>query len=158
MESVKLNQPITYEDLKQLNPSLQHLYLDHLIRDYKARRKDLLEMLGITAPTWHRLVKGLPNPLTFNGKPEHPSEEWLRFINGEAEAVTPDAPPTPTQTDDEPEVEIRPISTTIIAKPVVLPNQISFTLDGTVSDLTDLLSVFTDAAMNYRFELTIRKP
>lgn len=157
MESVKLNQPITYDELKLLNPSLQFLYLEHLIKDYKARRKDLLEMLRISPPTWQRITQGLPNKLAFNGKPEHPSEEWLRFINGEAEDVTPDDQPAPGQADAEPEVEVRPISTVLIAKPDVLPRQFSFTLDGTVSDLAALLSVFTEENAVYSFDLTIRK-
>lgn len=90
VESIKLNQPMSWARLRELTPSLQYLYLDHLVNDHKARRVDLVSMLGIAACTFQRLVGTLPGRISFHGRPRKQAPEWERFMAaGYQDAPTP---------------------------------------------------------------------
>ena len=87
VEQVNLNRPMTYAELKLLNKSMQHLYLDHLVTAHKARRVDLQAMLGIAPSTMYKLASSLPEKLAFTGKPKRPAREWLAFLAAAQEAA-----------------------------------------------------------------------
>ena len=95
MSTVKLNQPITYAEFKTLTPTLQALYLDHLIREYHARRIDVVQMLGISQSMWGKIKPTIPCKLDFPKGKHEPAPEWLAFIGGAAEEITP--PPMPKE-------------------------------------------------------------
>lgn len=153
VSTVKLNQPITYAELQTLTPSLRFLYLDNLIHHYKARRIDIVAMLGIAQNTWAKLLPTLPGELIFEGKPKHPAPEWLEFIGGQAPEIVPEdvrATPAP---DLGPIVEVRPVE---IERPV-LPDRIDLSITGTPAQLIDLLSMLTEADRTYSFRLSFNK-
>ena len=93
VERVSLNRPMTYAELKQLSPTLQILYLDHLVNAHHARRADLLAMLGIAPSTLHLLMKALPGKLIFKGRPRQPHPQWIAFMSQEPVAVEAAQPP-----------------------------------------------------------------
>lgn len=150
VSTVKLNQPITYAEFQTLTPSLKFLYLDNLIHHYKARRIDIVTMLGIAQNTWAKLLPTLPGKLIFEGKPKHPAPEWLEFIGGHAEEIVPeDARDLP----HDPIVEVQPVE---IEQPV-LPDRIDLSITGTPAQLIDLLSMLTEADKTYSFRLSFTK-
>ena len=175
VSTVKLNQPITYAELKELSPSLRVLYLDHLIHEYRARQTDIAAMLGITPPTFYKFMKKLPGKLDFGAVRKKPAPEWLEFIGGQAPEITP--PPLeviepeigpdfgieepeivpPPEPDPEPQVKVEPLTVELplIIKPTVLPDKVTFSLTGTPGQLVDLLPVFTKPDNKYRFELSL---
>lgn len=159
VSTVKLNQPITYAELQTLTPSLRFLYLDNLIHRYKARRKDLKEMLGISNGTMQKIIDSLPGKLILNGAPHKPAPEWLEFIGGQAPEIVPEdirATPAP---DPDPIVEMRPveIEQPLIPQPPVLPDRIDLPITGTPAQLIDLLSLLTEADKTYSFRLSFTK-
>jgi len=156
VSTVKLNQPITYAELQTLTPSLKFLYLDNLIHRYKARRVDIVAMLGIAQNTWVRLLPTLPGKLIFEGKPKHPAPEWLEFIGGQAEEIEPEDVRDLTP---DPVVEVQPIEIEqpLIPQPPVLPDRIDLSITGTPAQLIDLLSMLTEADKTYGFRLSFTK-
>lgn len=163
VSTVKLNQPITYAELQTLTPSLKFLYLDNLIHRYKARRVDIVTMLGIAQNTWVRLLPTLPGKLIFEGKPKHPAPEWLEFIGGRAEEIEPedvrDLPADTPAPDPDPIVEVQPveIEQPLIPQPPILPDRIDLSITGTPAQLIDLLSMLTEADQSYSFRLSFNK-
>lgn len=95
-EAINLNRPMTFTELKQISPTLQFLYLDHLVNVHKARRVDLVEMLGIAPMTMQRLIKALPGKLDFIGKRKHQAPEWIAFRERAAQEAA-QAPEADTQ-------------------------------------------------------------
>ena len=55
VESISLNSPMSWARLRELTPTLQFLYLDHLVNEHKARRVDLCAMLGVATCTFWKL-------------------------------------------------------------------------------------------------------
>lgn len=166
VSSVKLNQPITYEELKELTPSLRFLYLDNLIHRYKARRIDLVAMLGISNPGFGKMMAKLPGKLIFHGAPHNPAPEWLAFINGEAEEIMPEdvralRNPEPAAEEpiaEEPTIGVTPLmldSPVLVAKPEVNPYHVTLSLIGTPAQLADVIAMLTDKDTAYDFEVTI---
>lgn len=170
VSTVKLNQPITYAELKELSPSLRVLYLDHLIHEYKARQIDIAAMLGVTPPTFCKLIKKLPGKLDFGAVRKKPAPEWLEFIGGQAPEITPppiepdvdpgfgiEEPEIMPPPDPEPQVKVEPLTVELplIIRPTVLPDKVTFALTGTPGQLVDLLPVFTKPDSKYRFELSL---
>lgn len=171
VSSVKLNMPITYEELKELTPSLRFLYLDNLIHRYKARRIDLVAMLGISNPGFGNMMAKLPGKLEFKGSHHKPAPEWLAFINGEAAEIVPEdvrdlRDPVPAAAEpavvepipDEPTVEVSPVvldSPVLVAKPEINPYRVTLSLVGTPAQLADVIAVLTDKDTAYDFEVTI---
>lgn len=156
VSTVKLNQPITYAELQTLTPSLKFLYLDNLIHHYKARRIDIVTMLGVAQNTWVKLLPTLPGKLIFEGKPKHPAPEWLEFIGGRAEEIEPEDVRDLTP---EPLVEVQPveIEQPLIPQPPVLPDRIDLSITGTPAQLIDLLSMLTEADRSYSFRISFNK-
>lgn len=90
VESIKLNQPMSWARLRELTPTLQLLYLDHLVNEHKARRVDLCSMLGVATCTFWKLQQALPGKLVFKGQPKKPAPEWEAFMAvGYQNATTP---------------------------------------------------------------------
>ena len=171
VSTVKLNQPITYAELKELTPSLRFLYLDNCINRYKARRLDLVAMLGISNPGFGRMIAKLPGKLEFKGGLHKPAPEWLAFINGEAAEIIPEdvralRDPVPAAAEpavvepipDEPTVEVSPVvldSPVLVTKPEINPYRVTLSLVGTPAQLADVIAVLTDKDTAYDFEVTI---
>lgn len=172
VSTVKLNQPITYAEFKELSPSLKFLYVDHLIHEYKARRVDIVNMLGISQSLWTKIAPTIPGKLEFVGHKRTPAPEWLEFIGGKAEEIKPDfddfdhklyvgpfskTPEPIPEPSPEPEtgVDFKPLTVELplIIRPPVLPDKVTFSLTGTPGQLVDLLPVFTKPDKQYRFEL-----
>lgn len=80
VESISLNSPMSWARLRELTPTLQFLYLDHLVTEHKARRVDLCAMLGVATCTFWKLQQKLPGKLLFNGNPKKPAPEWEAFM------------------------------------------------------------------------------
>ena len=112
--ALNLNRPATYEELTKVSTSLQFLYLDHLINEFKARRVDLIDMLGVSESTFERMNRKLPGKLIFKGRPRKPDPRWLEFMQGELPAPAPEEPsdeepaptPDPAPSDEEPAAAI----------------------------------------------------
>lgn len=159
VETVKLNTPMTWAELKQLTPTLQFLYLDECVTRYKARRKDLVAMLCISQSGWNKFVPTLPGKLDFGtcgGHRRKPAPEWLAFISPKSapeiqspvEAEAPAEIPAPAI----PVVLDHPV---LIAKPEVNPYRVTLEMNGTLSQLSDLIAVLTDGQTTYNFAVTI---
>lgn len=155
VETVNVNQPMTYAELSDLSPSLQFLYLDELVNRHKARRKDLLDMLGCSTSTFHRMLPTLPGKLIFNGRPKSPAPEWLAFIRQSVPAPDPEPiddpraiPATTPAPDPEPEkVDTNP------PQPIVIQSG-SFTIHGTAADLLATLARLIDTAEPLTYTLS----
>lgn len=153
-ETVNLNRPMTYEELTALSPTLQFLYLDNCINKYKARRTDLVKMLGCAQGTFTRLLPTLPGKLIFHGKPKQPAPEWLAFIKDTASVPDPaDDPRAVAATTPAPDPDIKqdpnpPQPVTILSG--------SFTLHGTAADLLAALArmIDTGEALTYTLSFT----
>ena len=154
MSTVKLNQPITWVELKELTPTLQVLYLDNLIHHYHGRLCDIADMLGVEPTTLGGHIKRLPGKLDFTGvrgKRKVQPPEWLEFVEGRAKEIAPeDIRATP---DPDPIVEVQPVE---IEQPV-LPDRIDLSITGTPAQLIDLLSMLTEADRTYSFRLSFNK-
>lgn len=68
VESISLNSPMSWARLRELTPTLQFLYLDHLVNEHKARRVDLCAMLGVATCTFWKLQQKLPGKLVLKVK------------------------------------------------------------------------------------------
>lgn len=162
MSTVKLNQPITWFELKELTPTLQVLYLDNLIHHYHGRLCDIAAMLGVEPTTLGGHIKRLPGKLNFTGvrgKRKVQPPEWLEFIGGQAPEIVPEdvrATPAP---DPDPIVEVQPveIEQPFIPQPPILPDRIDLSITGTPAQLIDLLSMLTEADKTYSFRLSFNK-
>ena len=160
-----------YAELKELTPSLRFLYLDNCINRYKARRLDLVAMLGISNPGFGKMIAKLPGKLEFKGGLHKPAPEWLAFINGEAAEIIPEdvralRDPVPAAAEpavvepipDEPTVEVSPVvldSPVLVTKPEINPYRVTLSLVGTPAQLADVIAVLTDKDTAYDFEVTI---
>ena len=147
VESIKLNKPCTYAELKTVTPSLQFLYLDHLVHEYKARRVDLLTMLCISNTCLTKLQKRLPGKLIFQGKARQPSPEWQAFITGfapevEATAPIPEPEPEPQAADPGP----------VTLGPELLAG--SVTLVATLPELQEVLAQWVNTSRPYKFTVS----
>ena len=80
VESLEMNKPMVWSRLRALSPTLQFLYLDHLVNEYHARRADLLEMLGVSQSTFWYLQQKLPGKLFFKSGYKKPAPEWEQFM------------------------------------------------------------------------------
>lgn len=155
LESINLNQPMTYAELKAVSPSLRSTYLHHLVDDLGARRKDLMGMLGISDATMFKLLKSLPEPVVFQkGRPKV-KRSWLEFLKvpvpetqGEdippeviVEAPAPDPTPEPEKVDPNP------------PQPIVIQSG-SFTIHGTAADLLATLARLIDTAEPLTYTLS----
>lgn len=150
VSTVKLNQPITYAEFKTLTPTLQALYLDHLIHEYHARRIDVVQMLGISQSLWGKIKPTIPCKLSFPKGKHDPAPEWLAFIGGEAEEITP--PPMPEET---PAAEPETAQQEEMLLPPILSGSITM-----VAALPDLLSQLTRLVQEdtaYQFTVSFSK-
>jgi len=150
MSTIRLNKPATYTELMELTPSLRLLYLDHLVNHYKARRIDIVSMLGIAQTTFAKMLPTLPGKLTFHGRAKQPSAEWTQFINGEA--------PTPIEEIESAEPPTQIPSATkeslLIRKPSVLPTRITLDFNGGIQQLGELLLVLLNGDQTYHFTVS----
>ena len=157
VESIKLNQPITYTELRQLSPSMQFLYLDHCIHEYHARRVDLIAMLGICQQTWSNFTATLPGKLTFKGKRQSPAPEWTAFIQGQAEPIAPPAPEPETPAWSNEIGEPIPIKAEDV-KPVMPPILSgSITMVAALPDLLSQLTRLVEEDTAYQFTVSFSK-
>lgn len=147
VESIKLNTPITYAELKKLNPNLQYLYLEHCVTTHKGRRKDIVDMLGINQATFARLLPTLPGCLEFKGRPKTVAPEWTAFIGG---TETTDPIPEP-----EPEAEPKEEKKEIVLEPPVLSG--SITMVATLPDLGAQLLKLISGDTAYQFTVSFSR-
>lgn len=150
VSTVKLNKPTTYAEIRKLTPSLQYLYLDHLITHYGARRRDLQDMLGCSDGTMNKLLNSLPGKLIFEGRPKHPSKEWKAFLAGQAPEPIPDQPVPPA-----PEPEPQEEKGEVVLAPPVLSG--SITMVAVLSDLQDQLLKLIDGDTAYNFTVSFSR-
>ena len=147
VESISLNSPMSWARLRELTPTLQFLYLDHLVNEHKARRVDLCAMLGVAACTFWKLQQKLPGKLIFKGQAKKPAPEWSAFM-AEGYQDTPPAPPTASQ---EPDTAREPSS--VVSTPAVLAG--SVTVRCTASHVLDaLLRLIDDPEREYTFTVS----
>ena len=151
VESIKLNQPMSWERLRELTPTLQLLYLDHLVHVHKARRVDLCSMLGVATCTFWKLQKALPGRLVFKGQPKKPAPEWERFMA----AGYQDAPPPILPTAPQEAVTAQEPSS-VVSTPSVLAG--SVTVRCTASHVVDaLLRLIDDPECEYTFTVSFER-
>ena len=153
VESISLNSPMSWARLRELTPTLQLLYLDHLVNEHKARRVDLMRMLGVSSCTFWRFQQDLPGKLVFKGNPKKPAPEWERFmaVGYQDAANTPPSPPDAQQeavTVQEP--------STVVSTPSVLSG--SVTVRCTASHVLDvLLRLIDDPSREYTFTVSFER-
>lgn len=149
-ESVNLNRPMTYLELKQLTPTLQFLYLGHLVTVHMARRVDLLAMLGIATATLFNLEKKLPGKMEYKRRSKSPASEWMAFLaNAQPAQEATQAPeaetqaPAPAEPEDATQAATEPI-------PAILAG--SITVRCTASEIkAALLRLIDDPEQEYTF-------
>lgn len=150
VESIKMNQPMSWARLRDLTPTLQFLYLDHLVTEHKARRVDLCAMLGVATCTFWNLQQKLPGKLIFKGQAKKPAPEWSAFMAGGYQD-TPPAPPTASQ---EPATAQEPYS--VVSTPSLLSG--SVTVRCTASHVLDaLLRLIDDPEREYTFTVSFER-
>lgn len=149
VESIKLNMPMDYARFKELTPTLQWLYLDHLVSEHKARRVDLCSMLRIATCTFWHIQRALPANLVWKYNKKKPAPEWERFMAaGYQDAPAPPILPTAPQeavTAQEP--------SSVVSTPAVLSG--SVTVRCTASHVLDaLLRLIDDPNREYTFTIS----
>lgn len=149
VEHISLNRPMAWNRMRELTPSLQFLYLDHLVSTYNARCADLVSMLGIARCTFYRLQKDLPGKLIYKCKAKKPAPEWEAFMAaGYQNASTSPSPPEATQ---EPVTVQEP--SLVVSPPVVISG--SVTVRCTASHVLDALKrLIDDPAQEYTFTVS----
>lgn len=166
-ETVNLNRPMAYAELSAVSPTLQFLYLDHLVHEFGARQQDIISMLGASGPTCYKLFRSLPGKLIFKGKPRKPDPRWLEFMQGELPAPAPEDPILPEEvlipTPDQPEPEDPEPEDPDPEKPEFKPDPLnllagSFTVHGNLLDLAAAITRFIDNTDDiYTFTLSFTK-
>ena len=96
VESFEMNKPMVWSRLRALSPTLQFLYLDHLVNEHHARRVDLCDMLGVATCTFWKMQQALPGELQFRGSPKKPAPEWEQFMAAGYQHAPPSAAHKPT--------------------------------------------------------------
>lgn len=111
--TLKLNQPMSYDEFKLLSDDLKIMYVKHLRQCYKATRFHVAEALGINPSTVsHRIIEGLGLKGLFCKGPQMNAEQkkaWDKFM-GKREESTPteaveDVKPVETET-----IEVHPVN------------------------------------------------
>lgn len=155
-EAINLNRPMTYKELKKLSPTLQFLYLDHLVTVHHARRVDLQEMLGIANRTLELLIKGLPGKLVFLRGRKSPASEWLAFLANAQPAQEPTQAqeaeaqaPAPAEPENAPQAATEPT-------PAILAGSIKVRCTA-IAMLGALLHILDDPNMEYEFEVSFTR-
>lgn len=155
VESVNLNRPMTYAQLKELTPTLQFLYLDHLVTVHMARRVDLLAMLGIATATLFNLEKKLPGKMEYKRRSKSPAPEWQAFLAAQEAAQAPEAEtqaPAPGEPEDAPVAATEPAP----AEPEIIAG--SFTVRSTRMGLIGtILRLLDDPDQEYTFTVNYTK-
>ena len=150
VESINLNRPMDYARLKELTPSLQFLYLDHLATEHKARRVDLISMLGTSTCTFWNLQQELPGKLEYKCRTKKPAPEWEAFMAAGYQGVAT-TPPSPPEAPQEPMTAQEPSS--VVSPPVVLSG--SVTVRCAASQVLDvLLRLIDDPDREYKFTIS----
>lgn len=155
-ETVNLNRPMTYAELKQLSPTMQFLYLDHLVTVHKARRVDLASMLGTSNVNMGNIAKRLPGKLEFslNVPRRHQAPEWHAFLERAEKAAqeaaqapeTEAQAPAPVEPEDAPQAATEPT-------PALLAGSITVRCTASAM-LGALLRVLEDKDREYTFEVS----
>ena len=150
VESISLNSPMSWARLRELTPTLQFLYLDHLVNEHKARRVDLCAMLGVATCTFWKLQRELPGKLVFKGQPKKPAPEWERFMA----AGYQDAANTPPSPLDAPQEAVTaPEPSSVVSAPAVLAG--SVTVRCAASHVLDaLMRLIDDPEREYTFTVS----
>ena len=153
VEKINLNRPMTYAELKELSPTLQFLYLDHLVTVHKARRVDLATMLGTTSVNIGNIAKRLPGKLEFslNVPKRHQAPEWQAFLAQEA-AQAPEAEaqaPAPAEQENAPQAATEPT-------PEIFAGSIKVRCTASAM-LGALLRILDDPNREYEFEVSFTK-
>ena len=157
-ETVNLNRPMTYQELKKLSPTMQFLYLDHLVTVHKARRVDLASMLGTSNVTMGNIAKRLPGKLEFSQKaPKHQAPEWHAFLEGAEKAAqeAAQAPEAETQAAAPDEPQEAPVAATE-PTPAILAGSIKVRCTA-IAMLGALLRILDDPNMEYEFEVSFTR-
>lgn len=82
VETVKLNEPMGYNEFKRLNDNLKREYLENLVKKHGARQMDVAEMFGIGRSTMNQVFKKIqPNVKFAASGSKTASKEWLKFIS-----------------------------------------------------------------------------
>lgn len=111
--TLKLNQPMSYNEFKLLSDNLKIMYIKHLRQCYKATRFHVAEALGINPSTVsHRIIEGLGLKGLFTKGPQMNDEQkkaWDKFM-GKREESTPtevveDVKPIETEA-----IEVNPVN------------------------------------------------
>ena len=155
--AVNLNRPMTYEQLQELTPTLQFLYLDHLVSKRHARAVDLQQMLGISPATFYRLAKRLPGQLPLTGKRGAKSSEWVAFMDEfdqtpqeAAQALEESDPPfIPAEPAEAPAANVAP-HTAVLAGSI----KVRCTADAI---LGALLRILDEPDQEYTFTVSFEK-
>lgn len=89
VETYRLSEPMSWVEFLRLPTDIQKEYLNSLVRNYGARRTDVLSMFGISSSTMHRYVQDKLGGMTpwDNTSPKKPTKAWLDFVSqGDAES------------------------------------------------------------------------
>lgn len=151
VESIKLNMPMDYARFKELTPTLQFLYLDHLINEYKARRVDLCSMLGVSTCTFWKIQQGLQGKLVWKYNKKKPAPEWERFLASGYQDEPPAVPVSTTAPQNA--VTVPEPSSVVVSTPAMLSG--SVTARCTASAVLDvLLRLIDDPSREYTFTVS----
>lgn len=158
VENVQLGQPMSWAELKKLKPHLQYLYLDYVVNHYKARRVDLLEMLGVSTATFWKFEKTLPSKLNYGGGARKVSPEFEAFIAGDPQNA-PDAPTVAQDAPTEQEAASASVepqeATQVEQRPVIVAG--SVTVCGSANDALAALLRLVKPSVRYKFTVSFEE-
>ena len=88
--TLKLNEPMKWDEFSVLSPTLQKEYIDHLIEEFGATATAMSEMLGVSYKMWTKFVK--KNDFKFNlhagrSMSKAQKERWKEFL-GEGDGAS----------------------------------------------------------------------
>ena len=121
--TLKLNEPMKWNEFSVLSPSLQKEYIDHLIEEFGATATAMSEMLGVSYKMWTKFVK--KNDFKFNlhagrSMSKAQKERWKEFlgegdgasgegadVGGEPAEAAPAEPEPKIEANDTPPMQLK---------------------------------------------------
>lgn len=103
-----VHDPMDWMTFKKLPEDLAINYLDYLVTEYSARRKDVIEMFGCSPKVFGQWIynHGMTGFFVRNCA-KHPSSEWLSFLGGSnepSESIEPEEVKVPSEESSVPEL------------------------------------------------------
>ncbi len=150
VETYNLGKPMSWIEFLQMPHYLQETYLNNLIEQYGARRKDVLMTFDVSQSTFGKFLREkFPDKHFWDNKPSShkPSQKWLDFMGWTDE----DLPQEDDNVQPEPSESVKQAKETeVIVEPAEEKKEVSLdVISGTLKYVGDPYAAFTKALLAF---------